>query len=111
MRRLLLRLIYVDVPVLRPGTIGAYALAFVAVGVATMLRVALDSYVVGVQFITFFPAIVTTTVISGFPQRIYSGHALLLGCALARFCRLRLIASDGRVARPEAAWDVIKTVC
>jgi PAS domain S-box-containing protein len=57
---------YVDVPALRPGSVGAYALALVAVGVATVLRVALDPYVVGVQFITFFPAIVITTVISGF---------------------------------------------
>ena len=65
MRRLL-RLIYVDVPALRAGTVGAYALAFVAAGVATALRVALDPFLVGAQFITFFPAIVITTVISGF---------------------------------------------
>jgi two-component sensor histidine kinase/PAS domain-containing protein len=57
---------YIDVPALRPGTLGAYALAFVAVGVATALRVALDPYVVGAQFITFYPAIVITTVVSGF---------------------------------------------
>jgi PAS domain-containing protein len=57
---------YIDVPALRPGTVGAYALAFVAVGVATALRVAFDPYVVGAQFITFYPAIVITTVISGF---------------------------------------------
>jgi K+-sensing histidine kinase KdpD len=57
---------YIDVPALRPGTFGAYALAFAAVGVATALRVAIDSYVVGAQFITFYPAIVITTVISGF---------------------------------------------
>jgi K+-sensing histidine kinase KdpD len=60
------RSLYVDVPALRPGTVGAYALALVAVAVATVLRLALDSFVVGVQFITFFPAIVITTVISGF---------------------------------------------
>jgi PAS domain S-box-containing protein len=57
---------YIDVPALRPGTVGAYAFAFVAVGVATVLRLALDPYVVGVQFITFAPAIVITTVTSGF---------------------------------------------
>jgi len=33
---------------------------------ATALRVAIDPYVVGVPFITFFPAVVITTVISGF---------------------------------------------
>jgi PAS domain S-box-containing protein len=61
-----LRSLYVDVPALRPGTVGAYALALVAVAVATVLRLALDPFVVGVQFITFFPAIVITAVISGF---------------------------------------------
>jgi PAS domain S-box-containing protein len=59
-------LLYIDVPALRPGTVGAYALAFVSVAVATTLRVALDPYLVGVQFITFAPAIVITTLISGF---------------------------------------------
>jgi PAS domain S-box-containing protein len=57
---------YIDVPALRPGTVGAYAFAFVLAAVATALRVALDPYVVGVQFITFAPAIVITTLISGF---------------------------------------------
>jgi PAS domain S-box-containing protein len=61
-----LLLLYVDVPALRPGTVGAYALAFVSAGVATVLRLALDPYLVGAQFITFFPAIVITTLISGF---------------------------------------------
>jgi PAS domain S-box-containing protein len=58
--------LYIDVPALRPGTVGAYALAVVSVGVATALRVAVDPYVVGAQFITYFPAIVMTTLISGF---------------------------------------------
>jgi hypothetical protein len=58
--------LYIYVPALRPGTVGAYALAVVSVGVATALRVALDPFVVGVQFITFFPAVVITAVISGF---------------------------------------------
>jgi PAS domain S-box-containing protein len=58
--------IYIDVPALRPGTVGAYALAFLCVGVATALRLAIDPYVVGVQYITFFPAVIITTLISGF---------------------------------------------
>jgi hypothetical protein len=58
--------LYIDVPALRPGTVGAYALAIVSAGVATALRVALDPYLVGAQFPTFFPAIVITTLISGF---------------------------------------------
>jgi PAS domain S-box-containing protein len=58
--------LYVDVPALRPGSVGAYALAFASVGVATALRLAIDPYVVGVQYITFFPAVIITTLISGF---------------------------------------------
>jgi PAS domain S-box-containing protein len=57
---------FIDIPALRPGTVGAYALAVVSVGVATVLRLALDPYVMGVQFITFAPAIIITTVTSGF---------------------------------------------
>jgi PAS domain S-box-containing protein len=73
---------YVDVPALRPGTVGAYVLAFVAVMVATALRVALDPYVAGIQFITFFPAIVLTTVISGFGAGLFSA---VLSTAAADF--------------------------
>jgi PAS domain S-box-containing protein len=58
--------LYIDVPALRPGTVGAYALAFVSAGVATALRIALDPYLAGAQFVTYFPAIVITTLISGF---------------------------------------------
>jgi PAS domain S-box-containing protein len=73
---------YIDVPALRPGSVGAYALAFVCVGIATALRVALDPYLVGVQFITFFPAIVLTTVISGFGAGFFSA---VLGTVAADF--------------------------
>jgi K+-sensing histidine kinase KdpD len=62
----LLRSIYVDVPWLRPGTVGAYALAFVSAAIATALRLFIDPYVDGAPFITYFPAIIFTTVISGF---------------------------------------------
>jgi PAS domain S-box-containing protein len=62
---------YVDVPALRPGTVGAYALAVVSVGVATVLRVALDPFLVGAQFVTFFPAVVFTTLITGFGAGLF----------------------------------------
>jgi PAS domain-containing protein len=60
-----LGLFYVDVPVLRPGTIGAYLLAVVSAGLATALRLAIDPVVKGVEFATFFPAVIITTLISG----------------------------------------------
>ncbi len=66
---------YIDVPALRPGTVGAYALAIVSVGVATVLRLALDPYLAGVQFITFVPAILITTVISGFGAGFFGRRA------------------------------------
>jgi PAS domain S-box-containing protein len=58
--------VYIDIPALRPGTVGAYALACASAAVATLLRLVVDPYVVGAQFITFFPAIAITTVVSGF---------------------------------------------
>jgi PAS domain S-box-containing protein len=57
--------LYIDLPALRPGTAGAYVLAFVAAGVATALRLAIDPYVVGDYFSMFYPAVLITTLISG----------------------------------------------
>jgi PAS domain S-box-containing protein len=57
--------LYLDVPTLQPGTFGAYALAFVSAGVATVLRLVIDPYVEGVQYITFAPAVLITTLIGG----------------------------------------------
>src|SRR5712672_1826299 len=74
--------IYIDVPVLRPGTIGAYLLAFVSVGVATALRLAIDPYIEGVQFITFFPAVMIATLISGLGAGLFS---VVLSVAAAVF--------------------------
>jgi PAS domain S-box-containing protein len=74
--------LYIDVPALRPGTVGAYALALVSVGVATVLRIALDPYVVGVQFITFAPAIIITTLIGGFGAGFF---CVVLSTAAADF--------------------------
>jgi len=53
-----------------------------APGTATALRVAIDPYVVGVPFITFFPAVVITTVISGFGAGLF---CVVLSTAAASF--------------------------
>jgi two-component sensor histidine kinase len=63
MERLLGR--YVNVPALQPGTAGAYAFAVLATGIALALRLAIDPYVEGLQYVTFFPAVIITTLISG----------------------------------------------
>jgi hypothetical protein len=47
--------IYIDVAVLRPGTIGASLLALGSVGAATALRLAIDPYMEGAHFVTFLP--------------------------------------------------------
>jgi PAS domain S-box-containing protein len=57
--------IYTDVPTLRPGTLEAYALAFASAGVATMVRLAIDPYVMGAECLPFFPAVIITALIGG----------------------------------------------
>src|SRR5262249_19202646 len=77
-----LDLLYVDVPALRPGTIGAYLLALVSVGVATALRLVIDPYVEGLQFATFLPAVIITTLIGGYGAGLFS---VVLSVAAAAF--------------------------
>jgi PAS domain S-box-containing protein len=84
---------YIDIPALRPGTIGAYAFAIVSVGIATALRLAVDPYVAGAQFPTFFTAIVVTTLVSGF------GAGLL--CAA-----LSIVAVDFFVLSPRWSFSI-----
>ena len=53
-----LRSLYIDVPALRPGTVGAYSLAFVCAAVAAALQVVIDPYLAGAHYIAFFLAVV-----------------------------------------------------
>jgi two-component sensor histidine kinase len=62
---------YLDVPGLRPGSFGAYAFAFLCTAIATAVRIGIDPYVDGVPFITFFPAVIITTLISGFGAGVF----------------------------------------
>jgi K+-sensing histidine kinase KdpD len=64
-------LLSIDIPALRPGTVGAYALAFVSAGLATAMRVAIDPYVEGFQYVTFYPAVIVTTLISGLGAGVF----------------------------------------
>jgi two-component sensor histidine kinase len=77
--------IYVDIPALRPGTVGAYLLAFLSAVVATVLRLGIHPYVVGVPFITFFPAVIMVTLISGLGAGLFS---VALSSASAAFFML-----------------------
>lgn len=57
--------LYIDIPAIREGSVGAYLLAVCIVALAAGLRIFLEPYVSGVQFITFFPAVIITTLLSG----------------------------------------------
>jgi two-component sensor histidine kinase/CheY-like chemotaxis protein len=57
--------LYLEIPALTPGSVGAYSLAIVIAACATALRLAIDPVVEGVQYITFFPAVIITTFVSG----------------------------------------------
>jgi K+-sensing histidine kinase KdpD len=59
-------LIYIDIPALRPGTVGAYGFAFACAAVATAIRLAINPYIAGVYYLTFFPAVIIATLVSGF---------------------------------------------
>lgn len=57
--------VYIDIPWLRPGTAGAYALGCLCAAAAMALRIVIDPYVTGVQYITFYPAVDIAALISG----------------------------------------------
>ncbi len=71
--------LYVDIPAVREGTAGSFIFAVAVVALATVLRVAIDPYVVGIQFITFFPAVIITTFVCGWRAGVLS----VVLCALA----------------------------
>jgi two-component sensor histidine kinase len=73
---------YIDVPALRPGTIGAYFFAFSCAAIATALAIAIDPYVVGVPFVTFTPAVIITALISGLGAGLF---CIVLSAASASF--------------------------
>ena len=58
--------LYIEVPAFKVGSTGAYVLPLLLTALATALRLAIDPYVTGVQYITYFPCVIVTTLISGF---------------------------------------------
>jgi PAS domain S-box-containing protein len=75
-------LLYINVPAMRPGTLGGYALALVSVLAATSLRLAVDPFVIGVPFLTFWPAVIITALISGLGSGLF---CVVLSTAAAVF--------------------------
>ena len=62
---------------LRPGSLGAFAFAFICIELATIARLSLDHIgsVDATPYITFFPAILLATVVGGF----WAGWGTLIG--------------------------------
>jgi PAS domain S-box-containing protein len=77
--------IYIDIPALRPGTIGAYAFAVLSAMAATVVRVAVDPYVLGTQYLVFHSAVMMTTLSSGLDAGFLC--ALLSFAAVVLFVR------------------------
>jgi signal transduction histidine kinase len=71
--------LYFDLPLARPGSLNAYLIAILVTGLATVLRLALDPWVSGVQFITYFPALILVALLCGAGAGLLS--ALLCGIA------------------------------
>jgi len=57
--------LYIEIPAISENTIGSYAVSATAVAIATLTRLAIDPYVEGVQYLTFFPAVIVTALLSG----------------------------------------------
>jgi PAS domain S-box-containing protein len=78
--------VYIDVPALRPGTAGAYALGLMTVAAATALEVAIDRYVGGARYVTFLLPVVVTALISGLGAGLF---CLAISVAAVHFFVLR----------------------
>ena len=71
--------VYVNLRYFQPGTLNAYLLAAALVAAATAVRLAVDGFLPGGQFITLYPAIIATTLICGM-------RAGTLAAVLAMLC-------------------------
>ena len=58
--------LYIDLPVARPGSLNAFLIAALAPCVATLLRLAIDPWVEGIQFITYFPLLILVALACGY---------------------------------------------
>lgn len=58
--------LYIDIPAISENTVGSYAVSAAVAGIATVTRLEMDPHMAGVQFITFYPAVMVTTLLSGF---------------------------------------------
>ncbi|MFN3943461.1 MAG: ATP-binding protein [Allosphingosinicella sp.] len=71
--------LYIDLPFARAGSANAYLLAVTISGLALLLRLSLDPWLEGIQFITFYPAVLAAALFCGFGAGLFS----VLFCTLA----------------------------
>ncbi|MGF1622431.1 MAG: ATP-binding protein [Rhodomicrobiaceae bacterium] len=71
--------LYIQIPSLRPQSAGAYLLAGGLAVAAVGSRLLLDPYLVGAQYITFFPAIIITALVSGFSAGLFCTFLCVIG--------------------------------
>lgn len=74
--------LYLELPLARPGSLNAYLLAILIAGLATLLRIALQPWVPGVHFLTYFPAVILVALLCGFGAGLLS---VVLSVAAAWF--------------------------
>jgi hypothetical protein len=56
----------VEIPMLREGSAGAYLLALLCALASISIRVIIDPFVLGAQFVFFIPGIIIASLVSGF---------------------------------------------
>lgn len=91
--------LYVEIPAFKPGTIGAYGLALFVAIVATGSRLAIIPVVTGVQYITFYPGVIITTLICG----MRAGATTMLLSALAAW----FFILPPRYSMAVGSWDQV----
>jgi signal transduction histidine kinase len=85
--------LHIEIPALREGSAGDYSFAVLCALAALSIRIIIDRYVVGVQFIAFIPAIMIVTLTSGFA----AGMLCAVLCALGAWFFILPTASSLRL--------------
>jgi len=71
--------LYIDLPLARPGSLNAWLIAALVPGIATLLRLAIDPWVEGVQFITYFPLLIVVALACGYRAGMFAAILSTLG--------------------------------
>jgi signal transduction histidine kinase/CheY-like chemotaxis protein len=89
--------LYIDLPVARPGSFNAYLIALLVPLIATLVRLAIDPWVEGAQFITYFPLLILVALACGYRSGLVATAVATLAAALF------IVAPRGSLAisRPE----------